>query len=84
MGVGGRGFKAQWPKIVWTFLFYGFIRENSTHPMFKRGSNILQGGPTFSRGGGGGGGGGVQMLISIETHITCNFPGGLRTPNPPL
>ena len=39
-------------------------------------------GPTFSRGfqrfrGGGGvggwGGGGVQMLISIETHITCEF-----------
>ena len=27
-------------------------------------------GPTFSRGGG------VQMLISIETHITCDFPGG--------
>ena len=24
----------------------------------------------------GGGGGGVQMLIPIETHITCDFPGG--------
>ena len=32
------------------------------------GSNIFQGGPTFSRG--------VQMLIFIETHITCDFPGG--------
>ena len=32
------------------------------------GSNFFQ--------GGGGGGGGVQMLISIETHITCDFPGG--------
>ena len=35
----------------------------------------------FPGGGGGGGatfskGGGVQMLISIETHITCYFPGG--------
>ena len=31
------------------------------------------------------GGGGVQMLISIETHIhTCYFPGGVRTPYPPL
>ena len=30
-------------------------------------------------------GGGVQMLISIETHITCDFPGGgVRTPYPPL
>ena len=25
--------------------------------------------PTFSSGG-------VRMLISIETHITCDFPGG--------
>ena len=35
------------------------------------------------------GGGGVRMLISIETHITCDFPrgggggGGVRTPYPP-
>ena len=30
-------------------------------------------------------GGGVQMLISIETFIrTCYFPGGVRTPYPPL
>ena len=30
------------------------------------------------------GGGGVQMLISIETHITYDFPGGgVRTPYPP-
>ena len=33
------------------------------------------GGPTFTRG--------VQMLISIETHINCDFPGGIRTPYPP-
>ena len=52
---------------------------------------------TFSRGGGvqhfpGGGGGGapnffqvggVQMLISIETHIACDFPGVVWTPYPP-
>ena len=40
------------------------------------------GSPAFS---GGGGGGGVQMLISIEAHITCDFPagGGVRTPYPP-
>ena len=35
------------------------------------------GGQTIS--GGGGGGGGIQLLIlyrNIETHITCDFPGG--------
>ena len=45
-------------------------------------------GPTFSRGGGGGVGrvqlfpGGGQMLISIETHITCDFPGGSEPLSP--
>ena len=50
-------------------------------------SKGFRGGPTFSRGvqlfQGGGGGGGVQMHLSIETHITCDFPGGVRTPYPP-
>ena len=27
--------------------------------------------------------GGVKMLISIETHITCDFPDGVGTPYPP-
>ena len=39
-----------------------------------------RGGPTFSRGGGGGGvqlfPGGSNCLYPIETHITCDFPGG--------
>ena len=36
------------------------------------------GGPTFFRGGG------FQMLISIETHKACDFPGGggVQTPYP--
>ena len=36
------------------------------------------GGATFVRGEQlfPGPGGGVQILISIETHITCDFPGG--------
>ena len=29
-------------------------------------------------------GGGVQMLISIKTHITCDFLEGALTPCPPL
>ena len=38
-----------------------------------------RGGPTFL-GGGGGGWSRVQVLISIETHITCDFPGGWSEP----
>ena len=53
----------------------GFSTKKTIH------SQGLRGGPTFSRGGGGGG---VQMLISIETHVTCDFPGGVRTPYLPL
>ena len=30
----------------------------------------------FFWGGGGGGVGGMQILISIETYITCDFSGG--------
>ena len=51
-----------------------FFEENY-FPRFQRGSNFFQGVQLFL--------GGVQMLISIETHITCDFPGGVRTPFPP-
>ena len=50
------------------------FEENYHFSRFQRGSNIFQGG---------GGGGGVQLfpggsncLYPIETHITCDFPGG--------
>ena len=48
---------------------------------FQRGSNIFQGGPTFSRGGGGGR---SNCFFPIETHKTCDFPGGYGPPAPPL
>ena len=38
----------------------------------------FQGGPTFS------GGGGSNCLFPLETHITCDFPGGSGPPVPPL
>ena len=41
----------------------------------------FRGSPTFSRGVGSNG---VQMLISIETHITCHFRGGESGPLSPL
>ena len=44
------------------------------------GGSSIFGSPTFSRGGGGG----VQMLISIKTHITCDFPEESGPPVPPL
>ena len=36
----------------------------------------FRGGPTFSRGEGNFFYGGIQWVISIETHITCDFQGG--------
>ena len=48
-----------------------YYRENYTFPKIQRGPTFNRGGPT------------VQMLISIETHITCDFSGGVRTPIPP-
>ena len=78
-------------------LFYSLQRGSNgfnTDQGSKGGSNILQGGPTYYRGGGGGSnnfqgvqlfpGGGVQILISIETHITCAFPGAGLDPLSPL
>ena len=53
----------------------GFITEKTI--LFK-GS---RGGPTFSRGVQLSPGG-IQMLISIETYITCDFPGGGGGPDP--
>ena len=44
---------------------------------FQRGSNIFQG-------GGGGGGGGSYRLFPLETHITCDFPGGGGGSGPPV
>ena len=69
----------------------GFLQLNYIFLRFKRVE-------TFIGGGGGGGcnfllfffgggvGGGVQILISIETYITCDFSGGggVRTTYPSL
>ena len=62
----------------------GFIAEKTILILYQgsRGGPLYfgRGGgcPTFSRGG-------VQMLISIETNIrSCYFPGGVRSPYPPI
>ena len=42
------------------------FQRNLYFQRIQSGSNMFQGCPTFFQG--------VQMLISIETHITCDFP----------
>ena len=55
-----------------------YFKENYILLRFQRGSNIFPGGPLVSRGEG------VQMLISIETYTTFDFPKGVvRTTYPP-
>ena len=50
---------------------------------FQRGSNIFQGGGVQHFPGGGGGPTFSSCLFPIETHITCDFPGGSGPPDPP-
>ena len=61
-------------------LFYRSQMVNSKEiyhfSRFQRGSNIFQGGSNFFQVG-------SNCLVPIETHITCDFPGGVRTPCPP-
>ena len=76
---GERGGRPDCRKITATTLFLIFNPQQILQ-FYRGGSSIFQGGPTFSRGGGGG----VQMLISIKTHITCDFPEGSGPPVPPL
>ena len=57
-----------------------YFEENYHFSRFQRGSNIFQGGGSiFFQGGGG-----SNCLFPIETHITCDFPGGSGPPVPPL
>ena len=82
------GIQVSLTKKALTFLFFspqlilqksnGQFQRNLSFSRFQRGSNIFQGGPTFSRGRGG-----SNCLLPIETHITCDFPGGVWTPCPP-
>ena len=73
--------QARWPENSLDNVFFVFLvlnyRENYTFPRIQRGPNIFR-----CSGGGGGWAGLVQMLISIEPHITCDFPGG-SGPYPP-
>ena len=73
----GRGGEARLPKNNRNNIILNFNPQQILQ--FYRGgggSSIFQGGVQLFPGG-------VQMLISIKTHITCNFPEGSGPPPPP-
>ena len=85
---GGGGVQVSLTKKALTTVFFYFTEVKWS---ISKKSFIFQGsrgGSTFIfQGGGGptfpGGGWGSNCLFPIETHITCDFPGGVRTPCPP-
>ena len=85
-GVGGSMPNGQ--KTAWTFYLFYFSPQLILQ--FAEGVQwfyYMKNYSSIFRGGGGGVQlfpGGVQMLISIVTHITCGFPGGVRKPYIPL
>ena len=94
-GGGGGGSRSIWQKSsdnVYFFIYYIslilslFYRRQMVNFKENYQFSRFQRGPTFSRGGGSNLFEGVQLLIPIETHITCDFPGGGgdRTPCLPL
>ena len=77
---GGEGWGGGRPDSRKTIATTFFLNPQLILQLYMGGSNIFQGGGSnISRGGGG-----IQMLISIKTHITCDFPEGVLTPCPPL
>ena len=89
-GGGGGGVQARRPEnsLYNVFCLYFFSPQlilqftervqNYTFPRIQRGPTVSRG-MYFFQGGGGGG----QILISLETHIICDFPGGSGPPIPP-
>ena len=72
---------------LWHFLFFVFFSPQlilqKSNGQFQRNLSIFQGsrgGPTFSRVGSNFFQEGSNCLFPIETHNTCDFPGGIRTP----
>ena len=89
-GIFVRGVQVNLIKKASFFLFISLFycqmvnfKENYHFSRYQRGSNIFQGGggSNFFQGGGG-----SNCLFPIETHITCDFPGGRPDPlsPPPL
>ena len=71
---------------LFVFFFYSSAYFTEVKWLISKKTIIFQGsrgGPTFSRGGGPTFSRGSNCLFPIETHITCDFPGGGPDPCPP-
>ena len=74
------GVPSQSDKKAHTFFFKSSAYFTEVKWSISKNSFIFQGsrgGPAFSRGEGG-----SNCLFPIETHITCDFPGGGGGPDP--
>ena len=88
-GIFARGGPGQpYKKALTTFFFFfspqlilqksnGQFQRNLSFFKVPEGVQHFPGGSNFFQGG-------SNCLFSIETHITCDFPGGVQTPSPPL
>ena len=66
------------PQLILQKSYGQFSKKSIIFQGSRGGPTFSRGGPTFSRGGGG-----SNCLFTIETHITCDFPGGSGPPVPP-
>ena len=86
-GIFGRGVQVSLTKkALTTFFFSPQLILQKSNGQFQRNLSFFkvpEGVQHFPGGGGGGGGGGSNCLFPIETHITCDFPGGVQTPLSP-
>ena len=87
-GGGGGGGSGQSDKKAQLILQKSNAQFQRNLSFFKvpEGVQHFPGGTTFSRGGGGGRGSNCNCLFPIDTHTTCDFPGGtdpLPPPPPP-
>ena len=88
-GGGGGGFRSIWEKELWQRFFSPQLILQKSNGIFQRKLSLYKvpdGVQHFPEGVQlfqGGGGGGSNCIFPIETHITCDFPGGGGRSGPP-
>ena len=94
-GIFIRGVQVSWQKKALTAFFFFFffflfcpqLILQKSNGQFQRNIpffNVPEGVQHFTRGGSNFFQGGSNCLLPLETHITCDFPGGSGPPVPPL